>query len=132
MTTGDVDTVKRMWSAFQEGGLEAALEFFDEHVEWADDVAAKTTVHGHDGFREAMGRLEGEGYEVEAEAESFEACGEDGVLAQGYIRLCKGGSYTDLRSYWAYRVAHGKIVRGASYSRRREALEAAGLSEQAG
>lgn len=131
MPADNVATVRRMWSTFEKGGLEAALEFLDEDIEWVDDVAAKTTVHGHDGFREAMSRFAADGYEVDVQAETFAKHGEDGVLVQGYVRLSKGDSYTDLASYWAYRLSDGKVVRGASYSRPLEALEAAGQSDPA-
>ena len=123
----EVETVQAMFSAFErERTIEAALAFFAPDVEWIDGVTTHSTLHGHQGFRDAMAQLQADGYEVDASPERYTDLGNGRVLAAGSMRLRQAETYTDLPAFWAFEIRGGKIVRGGSSTRRDDALAAVG------
>ena len=122
-----IGVVRKLFETLErEGTIESILEFMHPEVEWLDTVVTGSKLHGHDGFIEAMTNLEGEGYEGEARPEGFDELDEHSVIARGVTRLSTATSYTDLPAFWAFEVRDGKIARGATATRRDEALAAIG------
>jgi ketosteroid isomerase-like protein len=115
--------------AEREQTLEAVLPFLDPAIEWTDGIVTKSTLQGHEGFVEAMATLEREGYRSESRPEGYDELDDQVVVAYGVTRLTSGTSYTDLPAYWAFSVRNGRVVRGASATRRAEALAAIGHTE---
>ncbi len=127
MPFDNVARIKQMYDTFQAtGDLESVLrDFFNPAVVWIDDVTHKGRLTGHQGFLDAMASLAAEGYEPEAQPESFEAIDEDTVIASGYTRLKQGDAYIDLPSHSVFVLRNGQVVRGAGSVKRKDALEAA-------
>jgi hypothetical protein len=121
------ELIEEMFATFaRERTIESVLPFFDPGVEWDDTVVTKTTIRGHGGFVEAMANLDRAGYKTESQPENYEQVDAGTVVASGVTRLVTGESYTDLPAYWAFEVAGGMIVRGATAIRRTDALKAIG------
>ena len=113
--------------AARDSGLEPQElieKYLDPEIEWHDAIVTQSTVRGHKGFAEAMANLQSEGYEADSKPETYEALGEDRVLARGFTRLTRGSSYTDLPAYWLFEVRDGRIVRGSGATRRDDAFAA--------
>jgi ketosteroid isomerase-like protein len=118
--------VRGIFAARERGDdpLELIETYLDPDIEWRDDIVTKSTVHGHQGFAEAMANLQREGYEASSVPERYEELDGDIVLASGYTRLTHGSSFTDLPAFWAFEVRGGRVVRGGSATRRQDALAA--------
>ena len=50
----NVELVRRLWSAFEKGGIEAVLEVADPDVEWEPYGGGGVVYRGHDGLRAYM------------------------------------------------------------------------------
>ena len=121
----NVALIKQMYEKFNASGdVNSILDLFDPDVVWIDAVTNFGRVVGHKGFLDAMANLAAQGYVAEADPEEFEALDENTVVARGYTRLKRGDSYTDLTSHSIYVVREGKVVCGASATRRQDALDA--------
>lgn len=118
-------TVHALFDTFKrERALEPVLALFHPDVEWHDSVVTNTTLRGRRGFTDAMAKLESEGYQTESEPEGYEDLGNGVIIARGFTRLVREDSYTDLPAFWAFKIRDGQIVRGATATRRSDALEA--------
>ena len=115
-----------MYAAFDAtGDLESVLrDFFDPDVVWIDQVTQRGRLTGHQGVLDAMASIAAEGYQLEAQPESFEAIDEDTVIASGYTRLKQGDTYIDLPSHSVFVLRNGQIVRGVASTKRKDALQA--------
>ena len=53
MASENVELLRSGYAAWSEGGIEAALTFMDERIEWVQDPTfpGAATYHGHDGVR---------------------------------------------------------------------------------
>jgi ketosteroid isomerase-like protein len=118
-----VEIVKRLFAQFaQHRSIDPILPLLDPEIEWTDGIVTHSTLHGHQGFRDALERIASEGYTTEATPEEFEEVKPGAVLARGYTRLVSGTSYTDLPAFWVFEIENGSIVRGGSATRRQDAL----------
>ena len=61
----NVELVRRLWTAFERGGLDAVLEITDPDVEWEPYGGGGTVYRGHEGLRAYMGERRERGEEVE-------------------------------------------------------------------
>jgi ketosteroid isomerase-like protein len=108
--------------------VDEALEYADPDIVW--NPAEELASHGHDAVRASFVRWKSEWDDYEVHPEEFEPVG-DRVLATVYLRGRgrASGIEVDTRFYDVYTVRDGKIVRMDQFTRRSEALEAAGLPE---
>ena len=111
----DLETVKRMWIAYREQGVERALEYLDPEVEFQahDGHVWK----GHDGVREFFAQFERSGEEFTASPYTFEPHGR-GVVVAGHRRIGEGSDYL----YFSHHVNGGAITRIAAWSTRDAAI----------
>lgn len=132
MSQENVETMRRGYSAWGEGGVDAIIPFLDSEVRWSQDPSfpgAKTYV-GHRGVREWDAWL-GESFEERhVEVERLIDCG-DGVLALVVVHTRGRGSGAEAQTPMAHlwRLRDGKGILVKFYLDRDEALEAAGLAE---
>src|SRR5688572_15179195 len=82
MSQEDVETIRRATDAFNRGGVEAALEFFDPDIEWTTTgiFLEPGTYRGHEGVRRYMGALATELEDLHNEPEEFIDVGEQVVV----------------------------------------------------
>jgi ketosteroid isomerase-like protein len=130
MSRENVEVVRRATAAFNRGGVEAALQFFDPEIEWTTTgiFLEAGTYSGYEGVLEYMGALATELEELHSEPESFLDAGDQVVVA---FRLSgrgkQSGAPVVFTGCLVYTLRDGKIVRIRNHTDRDEALEAAGL-----
>jgi ketosteroid isomerase-like protein len=133
MSQENVEIVRRAIDAFNSGGIEAALDFFDSGLEWTTTgiFVEQGTYRGHAGALRYMGALATELENLHNEPLELIDAGDEHVVVP--IRLTARGRQSrapvDFTGTLVYSLRGGKIVRIRNYAERAEALEAPGLSE---
>ena len=116
---GSRDLVRRMWTAYREGGAETALPLLHPEVEF---VAADGTVYdGHDGVRRFFKAFDDQGQTFEASPYSFEGRGE-AVLVAGHRRIRSSAGTTGAYLYFVHVIRDGSIARLSAHTSREAAL----------
>jgi ketosteroid isomerase-like protein len=131
MSRENVELVRRVHEAFNQGGMEALLPFLSREVEWhdiPDQPDGVGVTYGHKGaLRSARNWLSafGEGYRTEI-AEVHDHGDQIVVVERNTGRGAESGVEIqhDLASVWT--VKQGLIVRVRWFSNRDDALQAAG------
>jgi uncharacterized protein len=134
MSQENVEIVRRMYDAIARRDAEGVFALYDPEVEWdisrLPNVMGRGVYRGHEGIR----RWSHEWYEAwETVGEDIEELIDAGeqvisvVTARGRGRASGVEIEAHYASVWTIR--EGKVVRGASFPTREEALEAAGLRE---
>jgi ketosteroid isomerase-like protein len=121
----NVRFVRSLWAAIEEGGLEHALELTDPRVEWRPHAAGRTLTS--DDLLRFFREFKGERQLLQAKPYSFKAKG-NLVLASGSFRLSGRDRITEFQIHFVYEFVDGRLVRGATYASRNEALRVAGMT----
>ena len=133
MSQENVEIVRRMYDAWEQGDFEAALSYFDPDVEWSEppDNPGARTWHGHDGVRGALTTWMGAWDDFRYECRELIDCGDDRVLLAAWQtgRGKGSGVQTSEENFSVYDVREGKIVRQRMFRHRTDAFEAAGHEE---
>ena len=132
MSRGNVETVRAAFGAFGRGDWGALIAFLDPEIEWVTtgQFVGGQFYRGHAGVREFLGALSGEFEEFHAEPENFAQAPELVVADTRVSGLGKrSGVPVELQFTVVVSFSDGKIVHVRNFLERREALEAAGLSE---
>ena len=134
MSEENVEVVRAANEAFLAGDIERALDALDPKIEWHATVGGideGRVYHGRDevvkGFADYFAVWE----RMEMRAEKYIDAGDDDVVVFHH-EVAKGresGAVVETDTGTVQTVRDGKIVRVRSYMDRRQALEAAGLSE---
>lgn len=131
MAETNIEIYRRMLEAFNERGLEGAVEFFDEDVEVYDpDLPEGTKIRGHDAVLRTFGEML-DAFE-EMKVEDFEVIpAGDRVVAlvhtAGYGQGRYGLMDVELRDAHVMTFRNGKITYWRLYMDQAEALADAGL-----
>ena len=125
----NVELVRRLWSAFERGGLEAVLEIVDQDVEWEPYGGGGVVYHGHDGLRAYMEERRSRGEEADARLYSAFAKGEY-VVARGEVRIQGEHGIVTMQPGWLYEFRDGRLLRFRGFPTQEAALRAAGLMPQ--
>src|SRR5262245_34613223 len=133
MSRENVEVVRAIFEAFNRGGIEAALSYFDPEVEWIGppEWLEEHLYKGHDGMRKIAG-VWGENFdEYRLDLEKLIDVG-DAVVVLVYQRgrITVSGDVIEQAIGYQWRVRNRKTVRVQVHFAWEEALEAAGLSEQ--
>jgi ketosteroid isomerase-like protein len=115
----------------QDATTDAAVALTDPKVEFVSRLTSvEGTYRGHDGLRRYFADMADAWREWQNEAQAIEELSPDTVLADVIFRAVgKSGVAAELRSAIVWELSDGKIARVHSYGSRKEALEAAGVSE---
>ena len=132
MSQENVEIVRDTIAAFNRGGVEAALEYFDPDIEWLGppEWLEDRLYEGHDGIRKIAAVWTENFDEYRLDVEKAIDAG-DHVVALVYQRArIKGtGDRIEQPIGYDWEVRDGKGARVQVYFTWEEALEAAGLSE---
>jgi ketosteroid isomerase-like protein len=121
--SANVEFVRSLWEAADEGGLEAALALTDPEVEWAPHPAGGQVLSTHDLMR-FLEDYSGERELLKATPYSIRALG-DKVLASGSFRLHgQDGRISEFQIHWVSEFEDGRLVRARSFANEAEALKA--------
>ncbi len=128
MSEENVELVKRMFSAWQDGDLNASLAFYDESLVIHPIIGPDW--HGPEGVI-GMAADWTEGFvEWSMTTEDFMDAGDQVVVHVHQLGVGEASGVSVESDYWfMFTVGAGKIVQLDMYADRAEALEAAGLSE---
>src|SRR5205085_9186552 len=81
-----VELVRRLWDAFERGGIEAVLEIADADVVWEPYGGGGEVYRGHEGLRAYMTSRAERNEDLDARLYSAFAKGE-AVVARGEVRI---------------------------------------------
>jgi ketosteroid isomerase-like protein len=119
----NVEVVRALWAAVEQGGIEAALNVAEPDVEWIPHFGAGQAFRT-DELLEFLRAFQGDRHVVIGMPYWIRSKG-DFVLASGTFRQrSPGGDLHDFQIQWLYEFSNGKLVRARSFARLAEALEA--------
>ena len=124
--------VRSMFDAFGRNDPDAALELFDENLEWhpAEDEPETATLHGKEGFQSLALRWMTTFDDFKFEAVEFIDGGECVVVPLRISGLMRGTrAEVGFEESWVFWVREGKVIEVREYRTKHEALGAAGLTE---
>jgi ketosteroid isomerase-like protein len=124
----NVELVRRMWEAFERGGLEAILDFAAPEAVWVPYSASNRVFHSTEEYRAYIRQMAERGDVVEARLGEIEERG-DWVLVSGGLRMRRSGALRDTTMHWVHRIEDGRVTYTASYPSRERVLAAAGLKD---
>lgn len=129
--TAPAEIVRQSMIAFNEGGVEALLEFGDENLEWRNaDAAAGGVYRGHEAVRRLFDVEFAEALEEmqQIPEETFEL-GDGRVLAFTRFKAIGKGSGIRIDEKWAFiaTIEDDRILLVETYTDRATARVAAGL-----
>jgi ketosteroid isomerase-like protein len=131
MSQENVEVVRRMWKAFLENDLQAALSSYDPDVEWdGTNLPDGRVGRGLDAITDHITRWSEMWESWNVTVERVIDAGDDQVVV--FIRetgRSTNGLDMDERHAELYRIRDGRIVRRQGFSDPNEALKAVGLSE---
>lgn len=134
MSQENVDLVRTVFEAFGRADIAAVAGLLHPEIELKENFELSTSPGPHLGIEGLMAWYREGGQNWSAyETELIEAipAGDNTVVAEGEVRATgrMSGVRTTHRFGYLFRVAEGRISRFEIFATRREALEAAGLSE---
>jgi ketosteroid isomerase-like protein len=125
MSHDNVEFIRRLWEAVDEGGLEAALGLTDPEAEWAPHPAGGQVLSTGE-LLSFLDQYSGERELLRATPYSIRAHG-DKVLASGSFRLHgEDGRISEFQIHWVSEFEDGRFVRACSYASEAEALRSLG------
>jgi ketosteroid isomerase-like protein len=133
MSEQNVDTVRRLFPAFNRRDIAALLDTLDPDVEWVPIMAVLEgrVYRGHEGVKEWIEHLDEYWEFFEVDADKFRDLG-DRVLALGRWRArgrVSGVGLENEPGTWLLHFKDGRVARLQTFTDRTEGLEAAGLEE---
>ena len=136
MSQEKVEIVRRWWEGFNEDGM-PPLDLCDERIEIRNppDFPVRGSFHGPQGVRDWRDQTFEALDNVSVEVEEIIDVPGDGETVLMLLRLRATARHMgiEVEYPWAaiWTIGEGKLVLAQGYLSRQEALEAAGLSEQA-
>ena len=134
MSQENVETIKRAYTAWNEAGVAAFLEYWAENTEWRSvpgDPVYRDPMYGRDAVRAYLEDWLDTFEDFRVDPVELVNVGEGQVV--GTLRYSGRARHSDAKvdSVVAavFVIRHGQIVGGGEYETRTQALEAAGLSE---
>ena len=134
MSQENVEIVRRLYDAWNADDMAVLADLLDAEFEWRPvlgTAGARATVYrGPDGFLAYRDETEEVVGHIRAEPASFEPYG-DLVFVRLIARVqgSRSGVETSARLFHLWALRDGTVVRGTSFERESEALEAAGLQK---
>jgi ketosteroid isomerase-like protein len=133
MSEENVERARRGFEAFAQGGPEAVVDFLDPEIElWLPSglIQSGGTYRGRAAVLAWMKEFADAWDEIEYKAEEFTDAGDAVVITVLYDGRGKGsGVRTQGRFWYVFKERDARLKRWELYPERRQALEAAGLSE---
>jgi ketosteroid isomerase-like protein len=125
----NVELVRRLWSAFERGGIDAVIEIVDPDVTWEPYGGGGVVYEGREGLRAYMNERAERGEQTDARLYSAFAKG-DYVVARGEVRIQAEHGMVTMQPGWLYEFREGRLIRFRGFPTQEAALRAAGLMPQ--
>jgi ketosteroid isomerase-like protein len=132
MSEENVEVVRKLIDAVNEGNVEAAVETFDPEAVFEPlRASVQGTYRGQAGIRDWLADTRENFAAFRLDITDIRDLGDNGVLSAGSLHVQGQGSgvETDVPTAAIATLRNGKVVSLKDYGDRRKALEAAGLSE---
>jgi ketosteroid isomerase-like protein len=132
MSQENIEVVKRLYEAFQVGGLDAALEYLDPEILWEDldALPGGGTYRGFDGLRQSLDRFSEAWGDLSLTAEELVDAGDAVVVAHRWRATGKSsGTPIDTVTWNVFWLRDGKVVRRRAFLERASAFDAAAASQ---
>jgi ketosteroid isomerase-like protein len=129
----NVDIYRRIIEAWNDGGIDAVLPFYDEEIEIYDpDMPGEGTYRGHDGARVVLGQMMSGGVTTSIKDWDLVPAGDRviGLLHTHWRDAKRGGADIEVRDAHTLTFRDGKVVYWRVYLDQREALKDAGLDPE--
>ncbi|MGI9020899.1 MAG: nuclear transport factor 2 family protein [Solirubrobacterales bacterium] len=138
MSEENVQLVRRVYEAVRRGDTEAVLAVYDPAVEWDfsespfRDFLKRNVYSGHDGIRQCIGeRYDDAWASFEDQVEELIDAGEHVIsVVRSRGRGLASGAEVEKQHAGLWTIRASKIIRVAWFGSRKQALAAAGLSEE--
>jgi ketosteroid isomerase-like protein len=128
MSQENVEVVRRSFEAFQRGGPDSMLDLFSDDVITYRAEPDGATFDGKAGFRDAAADWTEDFSEWQVLPQEFTDLGERVLVRVLQIAQGKSSGVRVEEDYWfLFELTGSKVSKLSFYSRRTEALEAAGL-----
>ena len=108
MVTDPLEYIRELWTRFDSEGAEAVAAELGPEVTWEPIALGRPLTT-----------------DVAASVHEYECYG-DCVIANGSLRIYRDHGLVDLQPSWVFFFREGRLVRGAGYMTREEALRAVG------
>ena len=125
----NVELVRRLWQAFERGGIAAVLEIADPNVEWEPYGGGGVVYRGHEGLRAYMEWRAGRNEEADARLYSAFAQG-DYVIGRGEVRIRGPHGMITMQPGWLYEFKDGKLIRFRGFPTQEAAMREVGLTAE--
>jgi ketosteroid isomerase-like protein len=130
MSQENMEVVRRSFEAFQRGGPDSMLDLFSDDVITYRAEPDGATFDGKAGFRDAAADWTEDFSEWQVLPQEFTDLGERVLVRVLQIAQGKSSGVRVEEDYWfLFELTGGKVSKLSFYSRRSEALKAAGLRE---
>ena len=133
MSQENVETVKTFTSLFEAGDRTSWRDYFDPDVIWDTSASAMPSAgiyHGHEGVERFFRDWLGTWSDHRIETREFIDAGDSVIVVFHQSGIGRGsGVRTERDFFGVYDLEDSKVVRYRQYESRKDALEAAGLSE---
>ena len=129
MEPDNVELVRRLWEAFDRGGIDAVLEIADPDVKWEPYGGGGVVYRGHDGLRAYMEWRAERNEEADARLYSAFSKG-DVVIARGEVQIRGPQGIVTMQPGWLYEFRDGKLIRFRGFATQDAALRAAGMAPE--
>jgi anti-anti-sigma factor len=118
-----LETVRALWAAYEERGLDAMLELAGDDVLWQPYVTDGRILRGSAELRAVVEELARDG--IESRAHLLDLEGHDGaVLAHGTLVVRRPQGTEELDRHWLFHFRSGRLARQTAYESREDALDA--------
>jgi len=132
MSRENLEVVRRVAAAFEQGGFEAVREHFHPQIEWHEDPSFPESgiYHGLQAVEAYGEQFMSEFATIHYEPGEMLDSGDHVVTKMSIkgVGRASGASF-EVSAWWAMTFRDGKIIRGYAYLDRDRALEAVGLRE---
>jgi anti-sigma B factor antagonist len=118
-----VQVVRKLWDAYDAGGVDAMLDAAGEDVVWQPHVTPGRIYRTTADLRAALAALAAQGVRYEGRLHGLEEHG-GVVLASGTVRIDRSGEVEERDVHWAYHFREGRLWRQSTHASRDDALDA--------
>jgi anti-anti-sigma factor len=119
----EVQLVREMWRAHENGGFDAFFAMVGEDIVWQPFLTGDRVFRSTTELRQALADLAEQGVRFEPQLHDLEQHG-NVVLVHGILRVSNNGRSDETPVHWAYHFRDGRLRRQSTHPSREDALEA--------
>src|SRR3954447_21915126 len=122
-TTPEIQLVKELWDAFEDGGVARVMERAGDGIEWQPSTARGRRLPGTKEAMVCCAAQAGKGIWVHARPYRYEQHGSC-VIVTGSLRIREHGGFSETSRVWLFRFDAGRLKGAEQFPSHAEALAA--------